>query len=211
MRPRTCTGARNLAAVRSRRHRAHRLPPSWCRHRGAVGGAGAADRQYPRSAGATCACTHASHIWELRTVSILDLHAPRVHPLCVRLPVCAHSPTRAQSSLFAALCGAIIAILRIIQELWQAEGGVFNVDDVVVEMCAGTDGPPPHEPARRICCDSDTPRSHPMQGLWAERGTRHAHQRSDRPVARNQHALLGILEAARRLRGVIRTDQPWLR
>ena len=35
-----------------------------------------------------------------------------------------------QSFLFAALCGAHMLVLRIIQELWQSSGGVFNVDEV---------------------------------------------------------------------------------
>jgi hypothetical protein len=35
-----------------------------------------------------------------------------------------------QSILFAFLCGAHMLVLRIIQELWQSSGGVFNVDEV---------------------------------------------------------------------------------
>merc|ERR1719217_1993470 len=31
-----------------------------------------------------------------------------------------------QSFLFACLCGAHMLVLRIIQELWQSSGGVFN-------------------------------------------------------------------------------------
>ena len=42
-----------------------------------------------------------------------------------------------QSFLFAALCGAHMLVLRIIQELWQSSGGVFNVDDVLQTMGFG--------------------------------------------------------------------------
>lgn len=40
-----------------------------------------------------------------------------------------------QSFLFACLCGAHMLVLRIIQELWQASGGVFNVDEVCDWRC----------------------------------------------------------------------------
>ena len=42
-----------------------------------------------------------------------------------------------QSFLFACLCGAHMLVLRIIQELWQSTGGVFNVDDVLQRMVFG--------------------------------------------------------------------------
>ena len=42
-----------------------------------------------------------------------------------------------QSFLFACLCGAHMLVLRIIQELWQSTGGVFNVDDVLQRMVSG--------------------------------------------------------------------------
>merc|ERR1719388_282207 len=42
-----------------------------------------------------------------------------------------------QSFLFAALCGAHVLVLRIIQELWQSSGGVFNVDEVLQQMVFG--------------------------------------------------------------------------
>ena len=42
-----------------------------------------------------------------------------------------------QSILFGFLCGAHILVLRIIQELWQPSGGVFNVDEVLDEMVSG--------------------------------------------------------------------------
>mmetsp|Transcript_3556 Transcript_3556/g.11414 ORF Transcript_3556/g.11414 Transcript_3556/m.11414 type:complete len:508 (+) Transcript_3556:1-1524(+) len=42
-----------------------------------------------------------------------------------------------QSILFAFLCGAHVLVLRIIQELWQASGGVFNVDEVLQQMVFG--------------------------------------------------------------------------
>ncbi len=35
-----------------------------------------------------------------------------------------------QSLLFGCLAGAHVLVLRIIQELWQSSGGVFNVDQV---------------------------------------------------------------------------------
>jgi len=52
---------------------------------------------------------------ELNTVSILEL----------------------QSVLFGSLCACVVLVLRIIQELWQPTGGVFNVDDVVQDMSFG--------------------------------------------------------------------------
>ena len=52
---------------------------------------------------------------ELATVSILEL----------------------QSLLFASVCGCVVLVLRIIQELWQPTGGVFNVDDVLQQMIFG--------------------------------------------------------------------------
>ena len=42
-----------------------------------------------------------------------------------------------QSLLFASLAGAHILVLRIIQELWQSAGGVFNVDEVLQQMVFG--------------------------------------------------------------------------
>ena len=42
-----------------------------------------------------------------------------------------------QSFLFAALCGAHMLVLRIIQELWLSAGGVFNVDEVLQQMAFG--------------------------------------------------------------------------
>ena len=54
---------------------------------------------------------------ELFTVSILEL----------------------QSVLFASLCACVVLVLRIIQELWQPSGGVFNIDDVLQEMVLGLD------------------------------------------------------------------------
>ena len=42
-----------------------------------------------------------------------------------------------QSFLFACLCGAHMLVLRIIQELWQSSGGVFNVDEVLQQMVFG--------------------------------------------------------------------------
>lgn len=42
-----------------------------------------------------------------------------------------------QSILFASLCGCLLLVLRIIQELWQSSGGVFNVDDVLQQMVLG--------------------------------------------------------------------------
>ena len=42
-----------------------------------------------------------------------------------------------QSLLFAGLAGAHILVLRIIQELWQSAGGVFNVDEVLQQMVFG--------------------------------------------------------------------------
>ena len=35
------------------------------------------------------------------------------------------------------LCGAHMLVLRIIQELWQSSGGVFNVDEVLQQMVFG--------------------------------------------------------------------------
>ena len=35
------------------------------------------------------------------------------------------------------LCGAHMLVLRIIQELWQSSGGVFNVDEVLQQMVYG--------------------------------------------------------------------------
>lgn len=56
-----------------------------------------------------------SELPEVPTVSILEL----------------------QSLLFASLCGCLLLVLRIIQELWQSSGGVFNVDDVLQQMVLG--------------------------------------------------------------------------
>jgi hypothetical protein len=42
-----------------------------------------------------------------------------------------------QGFLFACLCGAHMLVLRIIQELWQSSGGVFNVDEVLEQMVTG--------------------------------------------------------------------------
>jgi len=42
-----------------------------------------------------------------------------------------------QSLLFGALCGCVLLVLLIIQELWQSSGGVFNVDDVLQQMVSG--------------------------------------------------------------------------
>ena len=42
-----------------------------------------------------------------------------------------------QGFIFACLCGSLVLVLRIIQELWQASGGVFNVDDVLQTMVYG--------------------------------------------------------------------------
>ena len=52
---------------------------------------------------------------ELVTVSILDL----------------------QSLLFASVSGCLVLVLRIIEELWETSGGVFNVDDVLRTMVLG--------------------------------------------------------------------------
>ena len=46
-------------------------------------------------------------------------------------------PPPPQSFLFAMLCGAHMLVLRIIQELWQSSGGVFNVDEVLQTMVLG--------------------------------------------------------------------------
>ena len=42
-----------------------------------------------------------------------------------------------QAFLFACLCGCFVLVLRIIQELRQSSGGVFNVDDVLQQMVSG--------------------------------------------------------------------------
>jgi len=42
-----------------------------------------------------------------------------------------------QSFLFACLAGAHMLVLRIIQELWQSSGGVFNVDEVLQQIVFG--------------------------------------------------------------------------
>ena len=42
-----------------------------------------------------------------------------------------------QSTVFATLTGALVLVLRIIQELWQSSGGVFNVDEVLQQMVFG--------------------------------------------------------------------------
>ena len=42
-----------------------------------------------------------------------------------------------QCFLFGCLCGAHMLVLRIIQELWQSSGGVFNVDEVLQQMVYG--------------------------------------------------------------------------
>eukprot|EP00966_Prymnesium_polylepis_P246856 5708843-Prymnesium_polylepis.1 len=42
-----------------------------------------------------------------------------------------------QAFLFACLCGCFVLVLRIIQELRLASGGVFNVDDTLRQMTAG--------------------------------------------------------------------------
>tara|TARA_B110001452_G_scaffold201528_1_gene171611 strand:- start:1970 stop:2911 length:942 start_codon:yes stop_codon:yes gene_type:complete len=42
-----------------------------------------------------------------------------------------------QSLLFASLAGAHVLVLRIVQELWQSNGGVFNVDEVLQQMVFG--------------------------------------------------------------------------
>ena len=39
--------------------------------------------------------------------------------------------------LFGSLCACVVLVLRIIQELWQPTGGVFNVDEVVQDLCYG--------------------------------------------------------------------------
>ena len=56
-----------------------------------------------------------SELPEVETVSILEL----------------------QSLIFASVCGCLVLVLRIIQELWQSSGGVFNVDDVLDQMVFG--------------------------------------------------------------------------
>ena len=57
----------------------------------------------------------ASDVPEAVTVSILEL----------------------QSLIFASVCGCVVLVLRIINELWLTAGGVFNGDDVVCEMVLG--------------------------------------------------------------------------
>ena len=47
-----------------------------------------------------------------------------------------------QSFLFACLCGAHMLVLRIIQELWQSSGGVFNVDEVLQQVPSAHHSPP---------------------------------------------------------------------
>jgi hypothetical protein len=42
-----------------------------------------------------------------------------------------------QAALFGGLCGSSVLVLRIIEELWQASGGVFNVDEVLARMVRG--------------------------------------------------------------------------
>jgi len=42
-----------------------------------------------------------------------------------------------QSLIFASVCGCLVLVLRIIQELWQSAGGVFNVDEVLQQMTFG--------------------------------------------------------------------------
>ena len=38
----------------------------------------------------------------------------------------------------ACLCGSLVLVLRIIEELWQTRrGGLFNVDDVLQEISLG--------------------------------------------------------------------------
>jgi len=56
-----------------------------------------------------------SELPEVPTVSILEL----------------------QSLLFASLCGCLLLVLRIIQELWQSSGCVFYFDDVMQQMVLG--------------------------------------------------------------------------
>ena len=42
-----------------------------------------------------------------------------------------------QSLIFASVCGCLVLVLRIIQELWQSSGGVFNIDAVLQQMVLG--------------------------------------------------------------------------
>ena len=43
-----------------------------------------------------------------------------------------------QAFVFACLCGSLVLVLRIIEELWQTRrGGLFNVDDVLQEISLG--------------------------------------------------------------------------
>lgn len=44
-----------------------------------------------------------------------------------------------QAFLFSCLCGCFVLVLRIIQELRQSSGGVFNVDGVLQQTIAGLD------------------------------------------------------------------------
>ena len=51
-------------------------------------------------------------------------------------PLFSHA-SRASDARGFQVCGCLVLVLRIIQELWQASGGVFNVDDVVQDMAFG--------------------------------------------------------------------------
>ena len=42
-----------------------------------------------------------------------------------------------QSLIFASVSACLVLVLRIIQELWETSGGVFNVDAVLQEMVLG--------------------------------------------------------------------------
>ena len=41
--------------------------------------------------------------------------------------------------IFASLCACVVLVLRIIEELWQTSGGVFNVDEVLEQLSLGLD------------------------------------------------------------------------
>ena len=51
-------------------------------------------------------------------------------------PLFSHA-SRASDARGFQVCGCLVLVLRIIQELWQASGGVFNVDGVLQQMVFG--------------------------------------------------------------------------
>jgi len=97
-----------------------------------------------------------------------------------------------QSILFGCLAGAHMLVLRIIQELWQASGGVFNVDEVLQEMVFGLEEELELRSQGTVASSTRMPDPFQWSGLTAEdlQPPSHARYAAQAPTKKNAQELL---------------------